>query len=304
MASSQGTVNGILNIDKPSGWTSHDVVARVRRLAGQKRVGHTGTLDPMATGVLVVCLGQATRLAEYLVAGSKSYRATVRFGLTTDTWDADGEVLAERPTDSLSREALESLLPQFTGTLMQTPPMHSAIKRQGQPLYRLAHRGIVVERPARQIEISRLNLVAWQPPEAVLEVDCSKGTYIRALAHDLGEALGTGAILSSLQRTRVGQMTLAQAASLDALWAERESGEWRQHVVSLYDALAGWPRTIVDQEIIEALSHGRPVELALDRQSPLVALYDHQQQLIALVEPAEAPLEWRPTKVFVSDDRP
>lgn len=299
MSRSKNPIIGVLNIDKPQGWTSHDVVARVRRVAHQRRVGHAGTLDPLATGVLVVCLGKATRLVEYLVAGRKAYRATVRFGVTTDTWDATGQVLEERPVSALSRANVQELLPLFSGRIQQTPPMYSALKHQGQPLHRLARRGITVERKSRRVEIYHLTMVEWCPPEIVLEVECSKGTYIRALAHDIGQALGCGAMLSSLARTAVGRFTLEDAVPLDALWQARSDGRWQQHLITLYDALGGYDRVTIDAATIEHLRHGRSVALDLPREPAFYGAFDAQGQLIAILEPAPEPELWKPAKVFV-----
>ena len=210
-------ITGILNIDKPQGLTSHDVVARTRRLADQRRIGHAGTLDPMATGVLVVCLGRATRIVEYVTAGLKAYRARVRFGETTDTWDADGEVVKREVVGDLTLAAIEGALPQFRGRIEQVPPMYSALKHEGVPLYRLAREGVTIARKPRAVEVYDLEVREWQRPILELDVRCSKGTYVRALAHDLGQALGVGAHLSGLIRTAVGPFRLCDAVELDTL---------------------------------------------------------------------------------------
>ena len=190
MAGNVGQISGLLNIDKPTGLTSHDVVARIRKLAKQKKVGHAGTLDPLATGVLLVCLGQATRLIEYVMAGRKQYRATIHFGLTTDTLDADGQVIAERDASHLTEAELRQILPAFQGQIEQVPPIFSALKQGGQPLYKLARAGKTVEVAPRRVTIDSLKWLDWQPPKLTLEVVCSPGTYVRSLARDLGEAAG------------------------------------------------------------------------------------------------------------------
>lgn len=213
-------MDGILNLNKPYGLTSHDVVDRIRRLAGQRQVGHAGTLDPLATGVLLVCLGRATRLAEFLMDSPKLYRAHVRLGITTDTYDAEGTVIAERPVE-VSREDVERVLERFRGPILQVPPMFSALKKDGRPLYRLARRGETVDRAPRPVEIYRLDLVEWRPPDLILEVLCSPGTYIRSLAHDLGEALGCGAHLAGLVRLASGEFRLEDAVDLEGLTRER-----------------------------------------------------------------------------------
>lgn len=213
-------MDGLLNLNKPRGLTSHDVVDRVRAIARQREVGHAGTLDPMATGVLLICLGRATRLAEFLINSPKQYRARVRLGITTDTDDAEGRILTERPVD-VDRAAVEAALAAFRGPILQVPPTYSALKRDGQPLHRLARRGVTVEREARPVEIYQLELTDWAPPELTLEVLCSPGTYIRALARDLGERLGCGAHLSGLVRLASGDFRLEDAVELEEVTTER-----------------------------------------------------------------------------------
>jgi tRNA pseudouridine55 synthase len=204
-------------VDKPAGITSFDVVARVRRALGERRVGHAGTLDPMATGVLPVCVGEATKLVPFLMGGDKEYEAEACLGVTTDTLDATGTVVAEASCAHVTRADVEALLPRFTGRILQVPPMHSALKIDGQRLYELARKGVEVEREARPIEIHALTLTAWTPPRLGLRVCCGKGTYIRSLIDDLGRALGVGAHMTALARTRVGAFARAAAVALDAL---------------------------------------------------------------------------------------
>jgi len=208
---------GILNVNKPKGWTSHDVVARVRRLAGQKRVGHAGTLDPMAEGVLPILLGRATRLADYIQLGRKTYIATVKLGVATDTDDAEGIVIAEAPVPDLSVSSIEAVLAQFRGEISQTPPQYSALKVGGKRAYAVARRGGEVTLAPRPITIDDLRLNSWSKTELSLEVRCSKGTYIRALARDIAIALGTLGHLTTLIRTKVGPFELGDALSPDEL---------------------------------------------------------------------------------------
>jgi tRNA pseudouridine55 synthase len=217
-------LHGFLVIDKPEGWTSHDVVARIRRLTGLRRVGHAGTLDPLATGVLPLALGQATKLLEYLSEANKGYRATVRLGLTTDTDDATGTPLAERPWQHLTEEAVRRALAEFVGTLQQVPPAYSAVKQGGVPLYRLARRGRSVTPPARTVTIHRIDVLAVALPDVTIEVTCSKGTYIRSLARDLGERLGTGGHLRALRRLWTGPFDLRVAHTLDEVAQAAETG--------------------------------------------------------------------------------
>jgi tRNA pseudouridine55 synthase len=211
-------LDGILLVDKPSDWTSHDVVGFVRSRYRLAKVGHGGTLDPMATGLLVLLLGQGTKSSETVMAGEKVYEGSMTLGSTTTTQDREGEVLETRPVPSdLTREAFEALLPEFTGDILQTPPMVSALKKDGVPLYKLAREGKSIEREARPVTIHALEILGWNPPVIDLRVRCSKGTYVRTLAHDLGEKVGCGAHLSALRRTRSGTYTVEDAVTVDAL---------------------------------------------------------------------------------------
>ena len=205
--------NGIIIIDKPSGWTSMDVCAKLRGILHTKKVGHAGTLDPMATGVLPVFVGQATRAVSFAESGQKEYVAGLKLGLVTNTQDTSGETLGTHPA-SVTRTELESVLPRFTGEIEQIPPMYSAIKIGGKKLYELARAGQEVARPARDITIHALELLSCAPPDFTLRVHCSKGTYVRTLCHDLGAALGTGGCMAALRRTAAGAYTAAQAVPL------------------------------------------------------------------------------------------
>ncbi len=201
--------NGFLVVDKPGKLTSHDVVAKVRKGTGVKKIGHAGTLDPMATGVLVLCLGYATRLSEYVMASDKTYQTTLMLGIETDTYDADGRPTAEASEaamSSVTQALLEAALVPFRGPILQVPPMYSAIQKNGKRLYELARSGIEIEREPRPVTIYDLKLLSWNLPYIVLEVTCSAGTYIRSIAHDLGTALGVGAHLTTLRRTRSGKL--------------------------------------------------------------------------------------------------
>ncbi len=288
---------GVLNIDKPKGLTSHDVVARVRKVADLRRVGHAGTLDPLARGVLVVCLGKATRLIEYLMDTHKSYVATVEFGTVTDTWDAEGEVMERRGVEGLSLSRIEEALKLFRGRIEQTPPMYSALKHKGEPLYRLARKGIKVDREARSVEIRRLEVREWNPPHLVIEVECSKGTYIRSLAHDLGRAVGTGAYLSDLTRIAVGPFFLEQAVSLCELTKKGQKG-WQDHLLSVYEAFEHMPSVIVDKETKKRIGYGQAVTLSSAPEERIVFAYDSRRRIVAVLESdADDPL-WRPRKVL------
>jgi tRNA pseudouridine55 synthase len=277
--------SGILNIDKPQGWTSHDVVAKVRGLTGQRRVGHAGTLDPLATGVLLVCVGQATRVTEYLMAGQKRYRATLRMGVSTDTYDAEGQVTRDAGAVDIRLQEIETALAHFVGEIAQVPPMYSALKRGGQPLYKLARRGETVERQPRRITIELLDLVDWTSPQLTLEILCSPGTYIRSLAHDLGKQLGCGAHIAALTRLASGQFTLADAISLDMLTQAKAADDWA-HLLHPLDA------ALLDFD-------GQPIPCPTSPTAALGRAYDPDGFLIAIIVYDPETALWRPKKVFI-----
>lgn len=210
-------MNGLLVIDKPQGITSHTVVQRVRRACGVKRVGHAGTLDPLATGLLLIGVGSCTRLIEFLVATDKGYRATFELGCVTDSQDITGEVVSEHSVGQVTAEQIRQVCATYVGDIDQVPPMFSALKKNGVPLYRLARQGIEVERQKRRITITRLEVESIDANEVTISVDCSKGTYIRTLCHDIGQQLGCGACMTSLRRFRSGRFDESMAISLDAL---------------------------------------------------------------------------------------
>jgi tRNA pseudouridine55 synthase len=209
-------IDGVLLLDKPVGLSSHAALQRAKRLYRAQRAGHTGTLDPLATGLLPICFGEATKFAQALLDADKSYSAIVRLGTTTTTGDAEGSILETRPV-ALSRHDIERVLPQFTGRIEQVPPRHAAIRHEGHRYYEYARRGVEIPRPARVVDVQELRLSAWRAPDLELAVRCSKGTYIRALADDIGAALGCGAHLVALRRTATGGFALADAIVLEAL---------------------------------------------------------------------------------------
>jgi tRNA pseudouridine55 synthase len=292
-------ISGILNIDKPQGWTSHDVVAKVRRLSRQKRVGHAGTLDPLATGVLLVCLGQATRVSEYLMRGRKVYRAAVYLGLSTDTYDADGQVTARAREVNVTLSQLEEALSAFVGRIEQTPPMYSALKHQGTPLYKLARQGKTVERKPRPIEIHDIKLLDWASPVLTIEVACSPGTYLRSLAHDLGQQLGCGAHLSGLTRLASGHFTLDEAISLDALSEAFATGQWAELIHPLDEALLDFEAITLGSQAERQIRFGQQVQGPEPSSSPsLCRAYSTEDKLIALLQYDTQTGLWQPTKVF------
>lgn len=276
-------IDGLLVVDKPAGWTSHDVVAKLRGATRQRRIGHAGTLDPDATGVLLVGLGRVTRLLRFLQETTKSYRGVVSFGVATNTLDAAGEVL-ERREMPLARDAVEAALPAFRGDIQQIPPMVSALKVDGRRLHELARAGKEVDRAPRPVRIDRFEVESFEPgpfPEATVVVDCSSGTYIRSLAADLGVALGGCAHLASLRRLRVGAFTLADATPLDVLVADPEP-----HVLTPAAAMRALPAVGVDAELRLAISHGKAFDterVPVDGDGPF-AMIDGSGQLVAVYE--------------------
>jgi tRNA pseudouridine55 synthase len=307
------SISGLLNINKPKGITSHDVVNRVRKLTGQRKVGHAGTLDPLATGVLLVCLGQATRLIEYLMASRKQYRATLRFGITTDTLDAEGQITAQNDFSGLAEAHLRQILPTFLGEIEQIPPLFSALKKDGQPLYKRARAGEIIEVEPRRVIIHALTWVAWQPPDLTLDITCSPGTYIRSLARDLGEAAGPGAHLVELTRTASGNWQLAQAVSLETLEHEATQGEstWQRHLHPPDQAITHLPQVTLLEEAVARVQQGRQIQIdsAQDAtylesvshldNSKLVRAYTPNGDFLAILTLAEPNAKlWQPKKVF------
>jgi len=297
-------LSGILNVDKPPGMTSHDVVDEVRRLAGQRKVGHAGTLDPMATGVLLICLGKATRVSEYLMRGRKHYRATIVLGTATDTYDAEGEIVSTGGKTDFDKDEIATALTRFVGKIEQVPPMYSAIKHGGRPLHELARQGKTVERDPRPVEIDTIVLLDWTPPELSIDVVCSPGTYIRSLAHDLGEELGSGAHLSALVRLGSGRFVLSDASSLDRLAEAFEHGQEDRYLLAMDEAFFDSPAAVVGYEAAQRIAHGQGVELqlSLDPQpdgETLARAYGPEGEFLAIMVRDPASGLWQPRKVFV-----
>jgi tRNA pseudouridine55 synthase len=299
--------SGILNINKPQGPTSHDIVDRVRALTGIRRVGHAGTLDPLATGVLLVCIGQATRVAEYLMAGQKAYRARVRLGVSTNTYDAEGQVTAKAPVE-VDSTRVETALARFRGIITQVPPIYSALKHKGTPLYRLARQGVDMDQlppKARQVEIFRLELTAWEPPECTVEVTCSPGTYVRTLAHDLGQALGCGAHLAGLTRLASGKFRLENGITLEGLAHAAAEGHWRDLLHPIDAALTCFKALHLDADAARRLCSGQAISLPpgeMGMKSDLVRAYGPARTFLALVAYDAAASVWRPRKVFCTPE--
>jgi tRNA pseudouridine55 synthase len=253
-------INGFVVIDKPAGITSHDVVSRVRRILGTRKVGHTGTLDPFATGVLPIAVNDGTKAIPFLDEGLKCYEAVMQLGVATDTLDMTGTVLQTADWQLVTQESLESVLKQFTGQLSQTPPMYSAIKRDGQPLYKLARQGVEVERAARQITIHSLELLLFAPPFVTIRVICSRGTYIRSLADDMGKVLGCGGALKELRRTASGPFQIGAVISLEQLEDVSRSGMLKSLIVTPCAALAHLPEIPLKESGVRHIGFGRSPE--------------------------------------------
>jgi len=296
-------VDGILNINKPQGKTSFSVVAMVKRLSGEQRVGHAGTLDPEATGVLPVCLGEGTRIIEFLAEATKAYRAQIELGVTTDTYDASGKITYKGDPSGISQEQLKLALTSFCGLIRQTPPMYSAVKYHGKRLYELARAGIEVERKSRLARIYHLELVDWQPPVATIEVACGKGTYIRSLAHDLGQALGCGANLKSLIRLRYGLFDVADAVSLPQLEDAFRYGYWQRFVYPMDIVLLHWAAMVVNDDTGQLIRSGRSLDLKDDSGEQADYLrcrvYTLDGCFLGVLRFSPERGQWQPEKVFL-----
>jgi len=306
-------VDGILNINKPGGKTSFSLVAMVRRLSGERRVGHAGTLDPLASGVLPICLGQGTRIIEFLQEAAKTYRAEIELGVATDTYDASGRITQRGDPSGIDKEQLQLVLACFCGLIRQTPPMYSAVKYRGKPLYKLARAGIDIERRSRLVRIHDLKLVSWQPPVATIEVVCGKGTYIRSLACDLGQALGCGAHLKSLTRLRYGLFDIRDAVSMPQLEDAFRYGYWQQFIYPIDSVLLYWAVVVVSDDAGQSIRNGRPIVLGnggkkdghLEQDTPTGSTADSRCRVYALDGHFLGVLrfhsgsgQWQPEKIF------
>jgi tRNA pseudouridine55 synthase len=294
----KNAISGVLVVDKPVGLTSHDVVQIVRKGTNIRRAGHTGTLDPRASGVLVILIGPAVRLSEYVSASDKRYQAVVRLGVSTDTYDADGRVESTSPVN-VTEEQFEAALKHFIGEIEQVPPPYSAVKIKGRKAYEMAREGEEVDLSPRKIQVYNLELLEWAMPEAVIDVYCSSGTYVRSLAHYLGELLGCGAHLVGLRRTKSGRFTLRDAVPLRKLKENFENGTWYQLLIPAAEALSDWPAVELTQDLVDAVRHGHRIPAALGI-GKLVRGISEQGELVALMEFDEAATEWQPKKVFFS----
>jgi len=262
--------SGIIVIDKPQNITSAGVVAEVKHLLDARKVGHAGTLDPFAAGVLVCCINDATRLARFLLAGNKTYDATLKLGIETDTQDMTGTVTAVKPVKDWPEDTIKSAVKKFEGQIEQQPPVFSALKHKGTPLYRLARRGTPVQKPARKVHISKINILEVKLPLVHFEVSCSAGTYIRTLCADIGRQLGCGGHLLALTRTESSGFKIQQAISLARLEKRVLAGDRKRYLISMTDAIGDMPACIADQKLIEKIKHGKHLkksDIRIDRSS-------------------------------------
>src|SRR6266849_7344391 len=294
-------VDGLLIINKTTGMTSHDVVAKVRKLLKQKRVGHAGTLDPSASGVLPICVGQATRVAEYLSESGKAYQAEIILGAATDTYDAEGTITSTKSIADITLAMIAETLEHFRGPQMQFPPLYSAIKIQGQPAYKRARAGEEIALKPRPIVIYSLEILDWIPPRLTLAIECSKGTYIRSLAHDLGTQLGCYAYLDSLIRTRSGPFPLSESITLEQLADAVHSDAVRQYLYPIDKALEQYPVLVLDAETTERVKHGNAFRIQagqIQGIEQLARVYDVNGYLLAIAEWDLEQEVWQPKKVF------
>ena len=294
--------SGILNVDKPAGMTSHDVVNIVRKIAGTRRVGHAGTLDPLATGVLLICIGQATRISEYLMHTPKTYRAEVQFGSATTTYDAEGEATDTFSTQGLTQDALATALAAFVGTIEQRVPPYSAVKQNGQPLYRRARRGDEIETPARAVVICRADLLAWEPPVATIEIECGPGTYIRSLAHDWGRAVNNGAHVKGLRRLASGSFGVENAVALDRLREAAADGCWERYLLPMDEGLLHMEAMLVGAKDAEALRRGQSIANRASEDGQLARAYTLSGDFLALIRYNVGAGRWAPHKVFAENE--
>lgn len=273
-------VHGVLNLFKPAGMTSHDLVLHLRHLLKTKKIGHAGTLDPQAFGVLPLCVGKATRLVEYLIEWDKVYLGELTLGITTETQDAWGKIVRIRNFTEIPLAEIEEKLQQFTGAIRQIPPAYSAVKIKGIPLYKRARLGLPTEARPRQVFVHQIKIIKYQPPRLIFEISCSKGTYLRTICHDLGEALGVGAHLSFLLRTKVGSFTAQESISLEEVAVKKEKA-----LLPLEVCVQGLNSIILIPAELQKLKSGQPVFLR-ERlpESANVAVFDQEEKLVAIAE--------------------
>ena len=297
-------VHGVINIQKEKGYTSHDVVAKLRGIIGQKKIGHTGTLDPDATGVLPVCLGKATKLCDMLTDKNKTYETVMLLGKTTDTQDISGEVLSEGATNHLTEELVRDAILSFVGDYMQVPPMYSALKVNGKKLYELAREGVVIERKARPVTILDIQIKQIDLPRVRMEVSCSKGTYIRTLCNDIGDKLGCGACMEELIRTKVSRFELKDSLTLDQVRTLKEEGRLDEILVPIDAMFESYETVLLKEEYISMVYNGNvffPKHLknfVKLTDGKMVRVYDNKGQFIAIYKFDKEKYLFRIEKMF------
>ena len=297
-------IHGVINIHKEKGFTSHDVVAKLRGIIGQKKIGHTGTLDPDATGVLPVCLGKATKLCDMLTDKNKTYRTIMLLGKTTDTQDISGEVLSETSTTELTEEEVLACIESFVGDYNQIPPMYSALKVNGKKLYELAREGIEIERKARLVTIYEIRVISMKLPYVEMEVSCSKGTYIRTLCHDIGQKLGCGACMKELIRTKVSRFKLTESYTLDQVRSIKDAGKLDAILVSIDSMFEEYEAVSLQEEYSSLVYNGNPfmpkhiVEQKWWEDQTMVRVYDHKGIFLAVYRYEKEKGSFRIQKMF------
>jgi tRNA pseudouridine55 synthase len=301
-------MNGIFNIYKPEGPTSFNIVSSVRKLTGEKRVGHAGTLDPAASGVLPVCIGRATRVIEYLMDGVKRYRAEIEFGKTTDTYDSEGAVTSESDPSGIDPDRIKTALSSFRGEIQQVPPLYSALKHRGTPYYKLAREGIEIEIDSRPVTVHDVYIIDWQPPVVTLDISCGKGTYIRSIANDLGQMMGCGAYMKSLIRTRYGIFNIDNAVSLEEL-EQSFAHDYRNIYIFPPDSvLMNMKAIIIDDENRQKICNGRTLDRksvspdmtpAIEDTETRYSAYDTDGRFIGILRLDSETAKWHPEKIFV-----
>jgi len=297
-------IHGVINIHKEKGFTSHDVVAKLRGIIGQKKIGHTGTLDPDATGVLPVCLGKATKLCDMLTDKNKTYRTIMLLGKTTDTQDISGEVLSETSTTELTEEEFFACIESFVGDYNQIPPMYSALKVNGKKLYELAREGIEIERKARLVTIYEIRVISMNLPYVEMEVSCSKGTYIRTLCHDIGQKLGCGACMQELVRTKVSRFVLSESYTLEEVREIKEAEKLDEIIVSIDSMFEEYEAVTMQEEFSPLVYNGNPfipkhiVEQKWWEDQTMVRVYDHKGNFLAVYRYEKEKGSFRIQKMF------
>jgi tRNA pseudouridine55 synthase len=297
-------IHGIINVYKEKGYTSHDVVARLRRILGQKKIGHTGTLDPDAEGVLPVCLGKATKVCDLLTDKDKTYQAILLLGQSTDTQDTSGEVLESHEVTSTIKEVYEAIQ-SFKGDYDQVPPMYSALKVNGKKLYELAREGKTVERKARKVQIHEIKIHEILLPRVSMTVTCSKGTYIRTLCHDIGEKLGCGGCMEQLLRTQVGSFSIEDSLRLDEIEILKDIGQLEEHITPVEEMFSMYPAVRVKEEHQKLLNNGNPLysrqmerSTSLPEKDGKVRVYGCDGSFYAIYEYLKKENRFRPVKMF------